>query len=69
MPIKTIRLTYGRDPTVGQDPSMLAVIDVKQARPHYDIDGDSVRGWLTADDVIACIERGIEGARERDGQL
>lgn len=35
----------------------------------YDIDGDSVRGWLTADDVIARIERGIEGARERDGQL
>lgn len=30
----------------------------------YDIDGDSVRGWLTADDVIARIERGIEGARE-----
>lgn len=35
----------------------------------YDIDGDSVRGWLTAEDVIARIERGIEGARERDGQL
>ena len=30
----------------------------------YDIDGDSVRGWLTADDVIARIERGSEGARE-----
>lgn len=35
----------------------------------HDIDGDSVRGWLTADDVIARIERGAEGARERDGQL
>lgn len=30
----------------------------------YDIDGDSVRGWLTADDVIARIERGAEGAME-----
>ncbi len=30
----------------------------------YDIDGDSVRGWLTANDVIARIERGTEGARE-----
>lgn len=29
----------------------------------YDIDGDSVRGWLTADDVIARIERGAEGAK------
>lgn len=28
-----------------------------------DIDGDSVRGWLTANDVIARIERGAEGAR------
>lgn len=35
----------------------------------YDIDGDSVRGWLTAGDVIARIEQGVEGARERDGQL
>lgn len=26
-----------------------------------DIDDDSVRGWLTADDVIARIERGAEG--------
>lgn len=32
----------------------------------YDIDDDSVRGWLTADDVIARIERGAEGAREND---
>lgn len=32
----------------------------------YDIDGDSVRGWLTANDVIARIERGTEGARERE---
>ena len=32
----------------------------------YDIDGDSVRGWLTAGDVIARIERGAEGAREND---
>ena len=30
----------------------------------YGVDLDSVRGWLTADDVIARIERGIEGARE-----
>lgn len=30
----------------------------------YDIDGDIVRGWLTANDVIARIERGAEGARE-----
>ena len=29
----------------------------------YDIDGDSVRGWLTADAVIARIERGAEGAK------
>lgn len=29
-----------------------------------DIDGDSVRGYLTADDVIARIERGKEGAKE-----
>lgn len=28
-----------------------------------DIDGDSVRGWLTADNVIARIERGAEGAK------
>lgn len=26
----------------------------------YDIDGDSVRGWLTANDVIARIVRGAE---------
>ena len=30
----------------------------------HDIDGDSVRGWLTADNVIARIERGAEGAME-----
>lgn len=35
----------------------------------HDIDGDSVRGWLTANNVIARIERGAEGARELDGQL
>ena len=29
-----------------------------------EVDLDDVRGWLTADDVIARIERGIEGARE-----
>ena len=29
----------------------------------HDIDGDSVRGWLTADNVIARIERGVEGAK------
>ena len=29
----------------------------------YDIDNDSVRGWLTADNVIARIERGAEGAK------
>lgn len=28
-----------------------------------DIDGDSVRGWLTANNVIARIERGAEGAK------
>lgn len=27
-----------------------------------DIDGDTVRGWLTADDVISRIEKGREGA-------
>ena len=27
-----------------------------------DIDDDSVRGWLTADDVISRIEKGREGA-------
>lgn len=32
----------------------------------YDIDGDSVRGWLTAADVIARIERGAEGAKEKE---
>ena len=30
----------------------------------YDIDGDSVRGWLTANDVISRIELGAEGAKE-----
>lgn len=30
-----------------------------------DIDGDSVRGWLTAEDVIARIEHGRNGAEER----
>ena len=34
-----------------------------------DIDGDSVRGWLTAEDVIARIERGAEGAREREWMI
>lgn len=29
----------------------------------HDIDGDCVRGWLTADNVIARIERGVEGAK------
>lgn len=33
----------------------------------YDIDGDSVRGWLTAQDVINRIERGSDGAR-MDGE-
>lgn len=36
-----------------------------------DIDGDSVRGWLTAQDVINRIERGRDGARmdgEQDGR-
>lgn len=28
----------------------------------HDIDGDTVRGWLTADDVISRIEKGREGA-------
>ena len=28
----------------------------------YDIEDDVVRGWLTAKDVIARIERGAEGA-------
>lgn len=32
----------------------------------WDIDDDSVCGWLTANDVIARIERGAEGARERE---
>ncbi len=32
-----------------------------------DIDGDSVRGWLTAQDVINRIERGRDGAR-MDGE-
>ena len=35
-----------------------------------DIDGDSVAGWLTAQDVINRIEHGSEGARmdgEQDG--
>ena len=32
-----------------------------------DIDGDSVRGWLTAQDVINRIERGRDGARMDGG--
>ena len=40
------------------------LLEIMGAIVWYDIDGDSVRGWLTANDVIARIERGAEGARE-----
>lgn len=39
------------------------LLEIMGAIVWYDIDGDSVRGWLTADDVIARIERGAEGAK------